>query len=268
MICVLGAAGFIGSALVDRLREAGEAVMAPARDDPRIWTEELGDVIYCIGLTADFRHRPHETIDAHVSLLNDVLRRARFRSLLYLSSTRVYSSSSTESTDEEAVLRVRPGDPSDLYNLSKLTGECLCLTDSRPSVRVARLSNVVGRESTSENFVTAVVREARSGAVLLRTQLESAKDYIHIDDVTRLLPRIAREGSERLYNVASGKNTTHAEIVSVVAELTGCRVTVTDGSPTVIFSPVDIHRIESEFDFRPLHVLSVLPDLVREMREP
>lgn len=107
---------------------------------------------------------------------------------------------------------MQPQDPSDLYNLSKLMGESLCLTGGRTGVRVARLSNVVGGEDRdSGNFVPSLVREARGGHIVLQTAPDSVKDYIHIDDVAELLPRIATQGRERLYNVASGLQTRHAQ---------------------------------------------------------
>ncbi len=52
---------------------------------------DLGHAFYCIGLTADFRSRPFETIEAHCGLLKEVLSGSRFSSFVYLSSTRVYA---------------------------------------------------------------------------------------------------------------------------------------------------------------------------------
>jgi len=76
---VLGAGGFIGSHLLAHLRQAGHDCFAPARGDATLFAEELGHVIYCIGLTADFRSRPFDTVRAHVCLLADVLEKAPFR---------------------------------------------------------------------------------------------------------------------------------------------------------------------------------------------
>jgi nucleoside-diphosphate-sugar epimerase len=150
-------------------------------------------------------------------------------------------------------------DPSDLYNLSKLMGESLCQQDCRKNIRVVRLSNVVGGEDAdSSNFLPTLVREARGGRLLMRTSLDSVKDYIHIDDVVDILLRIAAGGRERLYNVASGIQTTHEQWATQLAIRTGCKVEVEPGAPTVRFIPVDIGRIRAEFDFQPRPVLSAL----------
>ncbi|MGH7341773.1 MAG: NAD-dependent epimerase/dehydratase family protein, partial [Candidatus Rokuibacteriota bacterium] len=113
MITILGGSGFVGSHLVRRLRETGAAHRAPARGEP-LGPESLGTVIYCIGLTADFRDRPLATVDAHVSQLTETLRHAEFERVVYLSSTRVYRRSRGPCAESD-VLHLDPGDPDDLY---------------------------------------------------------------------------------------------------------------------------------------------------------
>ncbi|QBK06329.1 NAD-dependent epimerase/dehydratase family protein [Hylemonella gracilis] len=235
----------------------GEAVHAPVRGDASLYQRPLGHVIYAIGLTADFRQRPYDTVQAHVSLLAEVLQRTDFESLLYLSSTRVYGRASHGR--EDAPLPMLAQDPSDLYNLSKLMGESLCLHGGRSGVRVVRLSNVVGGDDEdSANFVPSLLREARAGRIVLQTALDSAKDYIHIDDVAELLPRIAAQGRERLYNVASGVQTLHKQWVQQLTMQTGCAVEVMPNAPTTHFAPIDTQRIRTEFGYRPRSALSVL----------
>jgi nucleoside-diphosphate-sugar epimerase len=92
----------------------------------------------------------------------------------------------------------------------------------------------------------------------MQTSLDSAKDYVHIDDVVELLALIATSGRERLYNVASGILTTHAQWTAQLAERTDCTVEVASGAPRVSFVPVDIGRIRAEFDFKPRPVLPSL----------
>lgn len=253
---ILGSSGTIGRKLSAHLRAAGHTVFSPGRGED-LYSRKLGHVIYAIGLTADFRQRPYDTVDSHVSVLGGLLKHGNFESLLYLSSTRVYGRAAEG--NEDSPLPMLSQDPSDLYNISKLMGESLCLQDSRSSVRVARLSNVVGGDDAkSANFVPSLVREARSGRIVLQTAVDSLKDYIHIDDVVELLPRISAMGAERLYNVASGIQTTHAQWTAQLAAQMGCIVEVVCGAPNVSFPPINIDRIRAEFDFQPRPVLAVL----------
>ena len=245
MFTVLGASGFIGRNLVQHLEKLGHEVFAPSRDHGDILSRPLGNVIYCIGLTADFRQRPFDTVGAHVSVLATVLEHASFDSFLYLSSTRVYAKSTD--TRETAVLPVDSSDPSDLYNLSKLMGESLCLNCGRLGARVVRLSNVVGFDPLSSNFLASLIREALAGRIQLRSALASAKDYIAVEDVLELLPRIAVDGKAFIYNVASGGNIANHVFVERLSELTNCIVDVVDAAPLIAFPVIDITRLRDEF---------------------
>lgn len=240
---VFGANGFVGRALVTHLRERGYEVRASVRGDTAWRGAELGHAFYTIGLTADFRSRPFETIDAHVSLLTDILRNSRFRSFVYCSSTRVYGT--TTSTDEETPIPALPSNPDHLYNLSKLTGEAVCLGSGLANARVARLSNVFGRDLASQNFLTSVLRDViDTGRVHLRTALSSEKDYVWVGDVVRALEAIAVNGEAPITNVAYGRNTTHREIVDRIQTATGCEVSVEAHAPRVVFPEIATQRLD------------------------
>jgi nucleoside-diphosphate-sugar epimerase len=262
---VLGASGHIGGRLRSFLEQRDHEVYAPPRDDPHIYSRDLGHAIYCIGVTADFRRKPFETIAAHVTVLAEVLRRASFDSLLYLSSTRVYLDAL--STDESADCRVNSSRPDDFYNLTKLAGEALCFACGRKNVRVARLSNVFSVDAESENFLTELVRDALQAKQLtVRTSLDSAKDYIAMADVLELLTRIAVAGTQSLYNVASGANISNRALVERLAGLTGCQVTVAPGAPVVVFPPISIARIKQEFFSPASDVLAELPRMLHALK--
>lgn len=258
---VLGASGFIGSHLVDHLRSLGHEVAAISRSNFPAPPADLGHCIYAIGLTADFRTRPFDAIEAHVSIAAKLLRDYNFQSFLYLSSTRVYAKSAE--AHEEAILSALPSDPSDLYNLSKLTGESICLSCDRKNVRIARLSNVIGPdEASSDTFVGELCREARRGHIELRSAPESSKDYIWIGDVTDLLARIATEGRHSMYNVASGIELAHEAWVSGLSAITGCSVSVAKYAPVIRFPPISTSRILGEFGYAPSPVLQLLPAML------
>jgi len=263
MVTILGSAGFIGSAILASMRRAGEEVFAPLRQDPAIFERDLGNVIYAIGLTADFRSRPFDTVKAHVSVLADLLERASFRSLTYLSSTRVYSG--LEAALPHLPISVEPSNPSHLYNLTKLSGECLCLHCGHPATRVVRLSNVVGVSPVeSNNFIDSLVREAMTGRVTVDTAPDSSKDYIHLEDVVECLTKISREGKSRIYNLASGTNLTNLDWTNSLQALRDCQVTYKPEAPANSFPVISITELQEEFSFRPRSALEVLPALIKQ----
>jgi nucleoside-diphosphate-sugar epimerase len=260
MITVLGASGFIGHHLSERLGELNLERYIPARGE-KLSGKKLGDVIYCIGFTADFRSRPLDTVEAHVCKLLEVLRDCDFESLLYLSSTRLYAGRG-DSTAEESELRVEPLNHSDLYNMSKAMGESMALNCSRRT-RVARISNVYGGDFTSENFLSTIIKDAvGKKKIVLQTSAASAKDYVSVDDVVNGLIQIATRGRERIYNLAGGVNVSNRELIETLRSFTGCAVEVSPTAPTVIFPPINIERMQNEFNYKPSLVLTDMTHLV------
>jgi cephalosporin hydroxylase/nucleoside-diphosphate-sugar epimerase len=263
VITVLGSSGFIGSHLVRYLRENGIEHQAPARHE-RLAGRDLGHIIYCIGLTGDFRERPLDAVDAHVSKLLETIRGVGFDSILYLSSIRLYRGS-TGVARKTDVLAFNPADFEDIYTLSKATGEAVVLALGERG-RVARISNVYGVDQ-GESFLGSIIQEAITvGAITLRSSLESERDYISVDALVPILVRIATAGRHQLYNVGGGENVTNRDVTAAIAELTGCSVSVVSGAPTTGFARMDCSRVQEEFGFMPPRLLDDLPHLVSEGR--
>lgn len=261
MFTVLGASGFVGSNLVRWLQARSVPFRAPARDES-LGGADLGHVVYCIGLTGDFRFHRRETVEAHVCKVERLLVEENFQSLTYLSSSRLYRGGASPAR-EDGVLRVSPSDPDDLYNISKAMGESLLLSSSRP-VKVIRLSHVYGLDWESRGFLSTVVTDAvQKGRIVLRSSMASERDYISIDDVLGLIFDVTTRGSHRMYNVASGTNTTNARLVERLADVTGCDVEVEHDAPTVRFPQISTERIKEEFGFQPRDVLDDVEELVK-----
>lgn len=260
---ILGASGFIGSHLLRHLQKKGHEVFAPSDLMSISPHQDLGHVVYAIGLTGDFRNRPYDTVDAHINVLTEVLNKACFQSLLYLSSTRVYGGLPADSlAEEEAPLQVRVGLDA-VYDLSKLLGESLCLMQANPGVRVARLSNVYGMGQSRHTFLQMLLDEmACKEVVQIREDPDSSKDYISIEDVVVGLEWIALGGRKRLYNVASGYQLKHRELVKFLAEISGKPFEFLEGAPMRRFPAISVSRLVEEFGWRPSSLYENLSRLV------
>ncbi len=261
-ITILGASGFIGSHLVSYLREQQINYWAPKRDDAAIYKRNLNHVIYCIGLTADFRTRPFETIDAHVCFLSKILKQCKFDSFLYLSSTRIYGIGEGIAREED-VIKIQPLDFNDLYNISKAMGESICFATGKANVRTVRLSNVYGCDFESENFISSLIRDAlRNKKIRLHASLDSSKDYINIKDVVAILPEIAVHGSRKIYNVARGENITNSQIINILKRLTNCTIEVDKNAKRILYPNISVNWIKEEFAFTPSRIIEDLKELV------
>lgn len=264
MITVLGASGFIGSHLVKRLDALGKEFQAVGRNDV-LPAGPLGHVIYSIGVTADYRSRPFDTVEAHVCKLIEILRDRQFDSLLYLSSTRLYLG--LDSAGEETALRIAPLDAGDLYNASKAMGESLVLNCGRQT-RVVRVSNVYGPDFDSDNFLTSIMKDAIfRNKIVFQTAAASAKDYISVDNVVDALIAIATSGRERIYNLASGVNVSNGEIADKLREISGCTVEFPSQAPAIIFPTISVDRLRAEFAIESSHLLDDLPHLLDLYRQ-
>ena len=264
---VLGSKGFIGRHLTLSLREQGIEVDTPPRDAADLRGKNLGHVVYAIGLTGNFRQQLRATVEAHVNVLQKLLEGAVFDSWLYLSSTRVYGGLPAGATGRETEkISVMPSFDT-LYDLSKLLGEAVCLGHAQPTVRVARLSNVYGADQGANSFLGAVLAAAiEKGEVTLQESPASSKDYICIDDAIQLIQAIATGGRERLYNVASGKNTAHKDLAAKI-ETCGYKVHFKPDAPTRAFPAIDASRIKQEFRAAPRALLDDLPILIEAMKQ-
>lgn len=264
MITVVGATGYIGGALTQRLAADGIDHKAVGRDIAASYHGALGTVIYCAGVTTDFANRPFETVEAHAAQLCDIFAKSRFDQFIYLSSTRVYMGG--EATSEDAAISVQPGDPNYLYNLSKLLGENLCRYCPKPA-KVVRLSNVYGFDASVTNFLPTIIRQALTkGEILFESSLDSAKDYISLASAIDLLLAIAERGKSQTYNLAGGYNVSHGEIATGIARVTGCGIQVQDGARAVIFPPINVARLRAEFGTPSASLMDDLPRLIEQYR--
>ena len=269
---VIGASGFIGRHLTRRLRAEGFEVHEAARDADRWLHGPLGHVFYCAGLTADYAQRPHDTVDAHVALLNRVLRLGQFESLVYLSSTRLYDGSLAEAADEGTALALDPRQPRHLYDLSKALGESLCHVAGAGRARIARLSCVYRGADDADGFLPQLLRgvpqalaQAESGQpprLRIDTTPCAARDYVHLDDVLQALLLIATRGTQPVYNVAAGRNISNRELFARLRELSGCEVVAGQRHIVRPAPRIDISRLCKEFAWRPVGLLDKLAELL------
>ena len=251
-ITILGSSGWIGKSLSNFLRKKNLNIISVNRKNINNWfLEDINgeQVIYTIGLTADFRNKPHDTVEAHISLLSKVLRKKSITSLLYFSSTRLYNN--CQETKEEIPINVSSLNPSDLYNISKLMGESLVLNDKRKDLRVIRLSNVVGPFQPIDSFLGKLLEDIRKyNKTIIEQPSHFAKDYIHIDDVNRLLYGLmTKTPLNRIYNIGYGQNISNNEIASWLRKK-GAKVDFKNNSKKSLnFKNLDVSKIYAEHEF-------------------
>lgn len=262
---VLGANGFIGSHLVRYLKGQNYECYTLDIRKENLSNQNLGNIIYTLGVT-DFINKPRKTIDAHVCILNQILRESNFDSMLYFSSGRIYYNAS--STREDESVTVNPTSLDHLYNISKIMGESICVGFKRKKIKIVRPSNVLGIGATENNFVPSIISDAiKNNKIVLRSTLDSEKDYVDIDDLVRLIPKILLEGKSDIYNIASGHNTKTRDILDEIVKLTDCTVEIEKDAKKFSYPEISIDKIKNEFNFTPTPVVNQIRKMVSKYQK-
>ena len=249
---IFGSTGRIGSYLNKFLISKGVKVFTPTRKDYYVPHRKLGHVIYCNGVTSDFKSKPFDTIESHICLLLFLLKETYFDSFNYISSTRINFPQKTN------VRKISPdfyGEyEMDIYNASKLTGEALCIESKIPNVKVSRICHVVvPSDKRRENFLSNICGQAKRGEININTSLQSKKNYILINDLVYLLKLIGPYGKKNFYNIGSNNLISNSEILNKLVEITNCSIRIDDNAQTILEPEIDISNLIDEFEFKPSH---------------
>lgn len=232
----------------------------PARGDETYLLGEMGTVFYCAGMTADYLRNPAATLEAHAGLLSRVLQSARYESLVYLSSTRLYDGlpPSTDVAHEDSSLCINPQVARHFYDLTKLTGESLCHVLGQGRARVARLACVYNDVTDDDGFLPELLKKVAGAqpqeAIHIASSPHFCRDYVHLSDVVRALIDIALHGTQPIYNVASGHSLRNDALAAMVQTHSTRQIVFdldrTQPSP----ADVNIQRLQAEFGWNPASV--------------
>ena len=262
---ILGSKGFIGKELAVYLEKKGHDCFIPEMREENLAGMDLNHVIFAIGVP-NFMKRPFDAVNGHVCQLKKILQESNFESLVYFSGTRVYNRMNT--TEEDQALLFNPLEHNDLYGISKVMGESLCIASKNPRVHIARLSNVTGNNFSSHLFLPSIIREAvQTKKIKIFTSLKSEKDYVYINDVCDLIYKIAINGKDRIYNVANGQNIKSGQLLEKIKSLTDCQIEITPNAPEYSFSTISIKKIKTEFNFKPTNIIEKIDKIVKSFQK-
>lgn len=215
-ILVLGGSGFIAEPLVRALREAGENVVAPLREELDIATEpeKLVELL-----------KEHDTLviltppnEQGIKNISSALALSKIRHVLYVSTALVYGSS--EEPQREDV----PLAPSSDYARGKLTEE-ETLRQSNVPLTIVRLGNVYGGPK-NKGIVQKAIEALQQGKPLLASGETQVRDFIHVDDVVAAIEALLEVSPEQyqIVNVMTGKGTAIGDMFGMLERLTDKKI--------------------------------------------
>lgn len=263
-VVVTGAAGFIGSHLVERLVGAGVLVIGVDRRDPKRDAVASTNLAQVVG-SAGFVFVPADLIECSVeSLLLDAdavfhlagipgvrpswgeqfaeyaacnivatqrvmeaAVRLRVPRVVVASSSSVYGRTDGRPTPETA-----PTAPMSPYGVSKLAAETLCLAhaqraDSQTTVAALRYFTVYGPRQRADMLIGRALDAALGGQPLrLYGTGDQRRDFTFVSDAVDATVAAATATATGVFNVGAGHATSVTEVVRIAEELTGGRIPV------------------------------------------
>lgn len=258
---ITGAAGFLGSALANRLSQqhlvrgvddlsTGDPNVLSANvhftrgdvnDRPRLWTllQDV-DCVYHLAarvLVQESVLFPREYNQVNVGgtvTLMEAMRDVGVRRVVFISSGAVYGRQAGQPLREDAILS-----PASPYAVSKLAAEYYVRTIGALwgiETVCLRVFNAYGPGQHMPPVHAPVIpsmlrNSAQNGTLVLHGDGSQTRDYVFRDDVVSAMvaAAIAPDVNQRIINVGSGRETSVRELVRLVNDITG-------GSPEVVYS--------------------------------
>jgi UDP-glucose 4-epimerase len=209
--------------------------------------------------------------------LLDVAEQAAVRRFVLASSGAVYD------WRPEALQETNALAPCDNYSLAKLTNErqlAYWVDRTGGAARVARIFNTIGHDDPNGHLVPDIIGQIPAGQPKVEIALGNLtprRDYIHADDTARGIATLAMncvEPGVDVFNVASGKDVSVAELVQLLGEVMGVAISVREDAarkrrvdrPSQLAA---IGKIEQRFGYKHAKSLRVaLEDIVRHSGRP
>jgi UDP-glucose 4-epimerase len=237
-VCILGAAGFIGKALVGRLDSLGFDLRCCDRrggkvGNVRIETVDLangdefsewmtrGEPDLIIHLAAQL---PSSAADKDIDVIAnnftidrnvyDFVREGDSR-LIFASSCAVYGGSEIP-WREDALLA-----PDSPYGISKTMGEMMFRSCPGLNLTVLRISAPFGTDNPRHTVVNIFMERALKGKTLyLYGDGTREQDFVYIEDVCEAFVSAAKKKRPDTYNIASGQSVSMKELASSIVAIT------------------------------------------------
>jgi UDP-glucose 4-epimerase len=266
-VIVLGASGFLGRSLLQRLSRGGvETVPVSSRElnlssagaaaDLAALLKPTDSVVFLAATKLGLRLDDDGFVEnvAMGAAFCNAVRKAGCSHVVYLSSDAVYPFSNSAIREDSATA------PTYLYALMHLARETMLRNLDGPPVAILRATQVYGAGDPHGAYgPRRMVRSALTeGRIVLYGAGQETRDHIHLADVTAVMTEALARRSRGLVNVATGRSISFASLADLVARACGEPIAIESVPPRM---PV-MHRT---FDTTALQ--AAFPDCVKTTLE-
>lgn len=257
-IFITGGFGFIGSAVIQRLEECGhqtfvfddlsfgsrqfvdipdsrfirgnildagllESAMVKVRPQWVIHLAAIHFIPYC-------NEHPFESANINIAGTMNVLECCRriqgLEKVLFASTAAVYP------IFEDAIPESLPAAPSDIYGLSKMTGEELCkkfhAETGIPTI-LCRFFNAFGPNETNPHLIPAIQRQVLEGKrTILLGNTQPKRDFIHTHDMARAVEMLLNKFDRGVdtFNLGRGIEYSVLEVIAAFEKALGQKLNI------------------------------------------
>ena len=277
-VVVLGASGFVGSALVDEMTRLGiETVPLSSRAMDLCQPESTAalqrilrqeDVVVMVSAITPDKGKDASTLMRNLAMgqhVSAVLEEPVCSHVVYISSDAVYD-------DAASLIRETSScSPSTFHGLMHVGRERMLIQavqKSRIPLLVVRPCAIYGAGDSHQSygpnrFVQAALTDH---AIKLFGHGEEKRDHLYVNDLSRLVGLGLLHGSEGILNAASGTSVSFGDLARLVAELCGeeIRIEPTPRQHPITHRHVDLAVMRKAFpSFRPTPVRAGLAETLR-----
>jgi nucleoside-diphosphate-sugar epimerase len=260
---IFGHTGFIGSFFKNKLFK--ENLILPKKKQI-VFKKNLGHIIYCIG-SDDWLNDSYNSYYANLGYLPEIIKKNKYQSFTFLSSTRLYRN--LKETDEDCSLVINPTNLDNYYNIKKICAESFLLSQKNSKIKIIRLANIYGFSPNSTLVIPTLIMNAiNKKKIRILINKKSSKDFLSIEDVFTIILKIIKNGKRNLYNIGSGKNITLQQIAQKISLYTNCKVIYSNQKKIIKEPIINISKIKKEFKFKPSSSLIYdLPNLIQKYKK-
>lgn len=258
-ITVVGARGFIGSALMERSD-------VTAVDTTKL--KGLAAQVENKALVIAASRGPVTSLECQAYKDNlkliDVLLHTNPSRVVYLSTDTVYPFI-------QSINETTPPQPCSAYADMHLERERRLLSAFQSRIVIARLSQVYGERDRHNAYgPMRMVRSAiDKGVIHIFGQGEEQRDHIALKDAVYVIEQLCRTVDiTGVVNIASGRSVSFGRLAEIVSDLVPCRIDYVSRQQPITHRSLDISRLMSHVQgFHPIPVEVGIADMIKRIKQ-
>lgn len=239
-ILITGINGFIGRHLAKRLIERGHKVWGVKNEKGGVINKKVVEravggadiVIHLAALTShkDIVENKLETLETNLAGTKNVLeafiKSKTTKKFLYASTGKVYGK-----IVHLPITETHPTNPLNILGKSKLITENLIdfYSNQDKEFVIFRIFNIYGPGQSEDFLIPTILKQLEKGNKLVLGDIKAKRDCIYIDDVVDAFVKVIEQKGLKglsIFNLASGKSFSAAEIVKMIGKIKGANIKV------------------------------------------